>query len=326
MRLASGTLLTSLALVALPRAGAAQAADSGGRAAATGAAQAPATRDSATASSAAPAPLDADSIAARAIARRHAALAAFQHVSYDAFVKLVARDFRRPTDSTGSVVFISEKRSTAYWEHHRRYQETVTARRQTRAFEVPRSLVAVDDILDVERSHVGLATYTSAERAGGSERGRSGRGRTAASGYSVLSPFARSAPESYAYQLLDTVNVDGRRVFRLAVIPRSSATPLFVGTVEVADSTFDPVAVDLGVNEGVQFTSVTNLRYQERLHDVGGGRWMPYEIRLAGEVRPKITVPGVPRTIAGVPVPGLPERARLRAGRVARRLRVRPGG
>ena len=256
---------------------------------------------------------EADSIIAWAIARRHAVLADIHHMAYDAYVKFVARDPLQPQDSARSILFISETRSTAWWEHHGRYQENVLARRQTRGLEAPRSLVAVDGILDLDRRTVGLAPYVALAQAGASGRGGEGfgRGRGSSSKVAILSPLARTAPDRYTYRLLDTVDVGGRRAIRLAVAPRSSAEPLFDGTVTVTDSSYDLVAMDLSVNDAVQFTAVRNLRFEERLKDVGDGRWMPYLIRLTGEVRPRITVPMLPRQVAGVPVPGLPEQLRF---------------
>jgi hypothetical protein len=250
---------------------------------------------------------DADSIIARAIARRRAVLAGIHHMAFDAYVKFVARDPSQPQDSSRSVLFISETKSTAWWEHHGRYQEDVLARRATRGLEAPRSLVAVDGILDLDRGTIGLAPYAAVVPARRSDRGGFGRGHASGSKYAILSPLACSAPDRYAYRVLDTVEVDGRRAIRLAVVPRSSAEPLFEGTVTVADSGYDLLAMDLGVNDAVEFTSVRNLRFEERLKDAGNGRWMPYRIRLTGEVRPRITMPLLPRQVAGVPVPGLPE-------------------
>ena len=249
--------------------------------------------------------LDADSVVARAIARRGALLAAIGNARYDAYVKVVARDLRPSRDSTRTVLFLSETRSSAYWEPHRHYQETVEARRDARDFGGPRGLVAADDIADVGVSSVVLGGFAGGERGGAAGRweGRGGASRR----YVVPLPFARGAFERYAFRLLDTATVDGRRAYRLAVIPRSGSTPLFVGTMDVADSTYDLLGVDLGPNDAVQFGAVRGLRYEERFADAGDGRWLPAEIRLTGEVRPRITAGGLPREVAGVPVPGLPE-------------------
>ena len=268
--------------------------------------QSPAAADTGT-PAAAP---DPDSIVARAIARRRAVLEVIEHVRYDAYVKYVARDLNPRRDTARSVLFLSETRSTAYWDPHRHYQETVEARRQSHGFGAPRGLVAVDDIADVSRTGIVLGGYASPGRGGagggGMERQLGGRER-ASHRYVVSAPFGRDALERYDFRVLDTLTVGGRRAYRLAVIPRSSGTPLFVGTIEVADSTFDLLAMDLGLNDAVRFGSVRNLRLREQFADAGEGRWLPTEIRLTGEVRPSITAQRLPREVVGIPVPGLPE-------------------
>jgi hypothetical protein len=116
--------------------------------------------------------------------------------------------------------------------------------------------------------------------------------------YSLVSPIADDALEYYKYGLLDTLAVDGRRVFRLALRPESDASPLFVGVIDIADSTYDVVGIDVGVNRTVRFNFVRNIRYRQRLLDMGGGRWMPYEIRLTGEVHIGVPHPGIPGDLA----------------------------
>ena len=266
-------------------------------AASPAAAQSPAPADSG------PPAVDPDSIVARVIARRSALLAALSPMRYDAYVKMSVRDLGARRDTARSVLFVSESHSAAYWEPHRRYQETVEARRQSRGFGAPRGLVAVDEIADIDRNRVVLGGFTGAERAGGEERWRGG----GAHRYVLPLPLGRDAFERYDFRLLDSTEVDGRGAYRLAVIPRSGSTPLFVGTMLVADSTFDVLALDLGVNDAVQFGAVRGLRYRVRFADAGEGQWLPCEIRLSGEVRPRITADRLPREVAGIPVPGLPQ-------------------
>jgi hypothetical protein len=250
---------------------------------------------------------DPDSIVARAIARRNDALARIGHVRYEAYVKYVARDLNPKRDPARSVLFLSETHSTAYWEPRRHYQEIVDARRQSRGYGPPRSLVAVDEIAAVNRATIVLGGYASAGRGGEGRGGYERRGGGRSHSYVVPSPIGRDAFGRYDFRLLDTLTVDGRRAYRLAVIPRSSTTPLFVGTIVVADSTFDLLAMDLGLNDAVRFGSVRNLRYREVSADAGDGRWLPAQIRLSGEVRPRITAQALPREVAGVPIQGLPE-------------------
>src|SRR6266704_3016745 len=94
------------------------------------------------------------------------------------------------------------------------------------------------------------------------------------------------------YHVLDTLAADGRRVFRVAIEPTSQASPLFVGVIDIADSTYDVLHIDVGTNEAVRINMLRNLRYQQHLRDMGDGRWLPYDIRFSGDLFVAIPVPG----------------------------------
>ena len=263
------------------------------------------SQNPAPAGSAVPAALDPDAIVARAIERRHEVLDAIGNVRYDAYVNVIARDLAAARD-TARILFLAELHGAAYWAPRGRYQETIEARRQSSLFGAPRGLVAVDEIEDLGRERLVLGGYAGVGRGGSTDRGAFGRAGTARR-YVVPLPLSRDAADRYDFRLLDTLAVNGRRAFRLAVIPRSSTQPLFVGTMEVADSTYDLLLFDLGLNDAVQFGTVRELRFTEVFADAGGGRWLPAELRLSGEVRPRINADRLPREVAGIPVPGLPQ-------------------
>ena len=206
----------------------------------------------------------------RAIARKHELFSHLHDYRYDAYVKGVLRDFAKPQDSAASVFMISETRTSVYWEQPDHYQETILARRQSSNLDPKINLVSVGDLVNFTQDRIDVQKY------------------------SFVSPIADDAFDHYDYRVLDTLSVDGRRVFRLAIQPTSAATPLFVGMIDIADSTYDVMAIDVGANEAVRISFVENLRYRQRLKDVGGGRWMPYEIRLSGEVHFAIPLPGLP--------------------------------
>lgn len=210
----------------------------------------------------------------QAIARKREALAGVRDYRYDGYVKFVVRDLSEPPDSAESVVLITETKSTAYWEAPAHYQETILARRQSSNVDADQNFITVGEIVNFNRDRIDLQRY------------------------SLVSPIANDAFEHYDYAIVDTLDVDGRRVFRLGIRPRTEASPLFVGMIDVVDSTYDVLGIDVGVNTAARFTYVSNLRYRQRLRTVTGGRWMPYEIRLTGEVHLALPVPGIPRHLA----------------------------
>ena len=206
----------------------------------------------------------------RAIARKHELFSKLHDYRYDAYVKFVLRDLAKPQEAPEAVLLITETRTTVYWEQPDHYQETILARRQSSNLDRERNLVSVGDIVNFTRDRIDIQKY------------------------SVVSPIADDAFDHYDYRVLDTLAVDGRRVFRLAIEPTSAASPLFVGMIDVADSTYDVLGINVGFNDAVRFSFLENLRYRQRLKDMGGGRWMPYEIRLSGQVHLAMPLPGVP--------------------------------
>lgn len=212
----------------------------------------------------------------RAIARKNDVLSRIHDYRYDAYTKLVVRNTAKDEDSTESVFLITETQTTAYWEQPDRYQEVITARRQSTNLDAENNLVSVGQIVNFNRDRIDLQKY------------------------SVVSPTADDALEHYRFQVLDTLDVDGRRVFRLGIEPGTDAAPLFVGMIDVADSTYDVLAIDVGANEAIRFEFFENLRYRQRLAEVGDGYWMPEEIRFSGEIRLGVPLPGFPPRLAFV--------------------------
>ena len=249
----------------------------------------------------------AGAIVAHAIVRHSAMLASIRQYHYQAFVKIAARDDAEPAESARSVLVLAEVKSSAYWEHHGLYQETIDARHRSHDGGFGRQLVSVDEIVHLRRNRITLlAGVDPARSIGAAGRPATRTSQSDVIRYSIVSPVATDALDHYSYAVLDTVSVDGRRVLRLAVLPASETTPLFTGTLDIADSTWDVVAMDLGVNTAVQFPTVSDLRYEQRWADVGDARAMPTEIRLSGTLHPKVSARWIPRTVAGVHLPEFP--------------------
>lgn len=209
----------------------------------------------------------------RAIARKNDVLSRIKDYRYDAYVKLVISNLAKNEDSADAVFLITETETTAYWEQPDKYQEVITARRQSSNLDAENNLVSVGQIVNFNKDRIDLQKYA------------------------VVSPTADDALDHYTYHLVDSLDVDGRKVFRLAIVPNTDGAPLFVGMIDIADSTYDVYMIDVGFNEGVRFDFFENLRYRQRLRDYGDDRWMPYEINFSGEVHFGIPIPGVPKNL-----------------------------
>jgi hypothetical protein len=218
--------------------------------------------------------LTGQQVIAAAIARKHALLATLHDYEYQVSVKFVVRDLDKPPDSVSSLALISETRSTAYWRSPGHYHESIIARRRVNHLNVVWNTVSVGDIAWFQQGRVEILPY------------------------SFHSPIADDAMDHYCFRMQDTLVVDGRRVFRLAIEPRSESSPSFTGVIDIIDSTYDVMAIDVGVNDAARFGIWKQLRYQQRFEDAGDGRWMPREIRWTGEARLGLKIPRTPRHLA----------------------------
>ncbi len=210
----------------------------------------------------------------QAIARKNDLLSRIHDYRYDAYIKFIVRDLAKDRDSAESVFLITETQTTAYWEQPDKYQEVISARQQSSNLPAENNLVSVGQILNFNTNRIDLQKY------------------------SVVSPTADDALDHYRYHLLDTLYISERTVFRLAIEPKSDAAPLFVGMIDVADSTFDVLAVDVGANEAIRFDFFENMRYRQRLRDFGEDHWMPEEIHFSGELHVGVPLPGFPEHIS----------------------------
>jgi hypothetical protein len=214
----------------------------------------------------------AQRIILEAIKRKKDILSRIHDYHFDAYTKLLVRDLKKP-DST-NIFLLTETQVSCFWEQPDKYKEVITARRQSANISADNNLVTVGQILNFNKNRIDIADYQ------------------------VVSPTATDALDSYNYYLIDTVEVDGRRVFVLEVEPKSQVQPLFEGTIHIADSTFDVVAVDVGFNKGFRLGMLQNPRYSQRFAQFEKEYWMPIEIRFSGRVKLSIPIPGFPSELS----------------------------
>ena len=210
----------------------------------------------------------------QAIARKNDVFSRIHDYRYDAYVKLLIRDMDKPADSLESVLVITETETSAYWEQPNKYQETITARRQSSNLQADENLVSVGEVVNFNKNRIDMTKYA------------------------VVSPTADDALSHYDYELVDSLLEGGRKIYRLAIEPRTNAEPLFVGMIDIVDSTFDVMEIDVGANDAIRFDFFENLRYRQELRPVGDDYWMPAEIRFTGEIHFGVPLPGVPQRLA----------------------------
>ncbi len=211
----------------------------------------------------------AQRIIAEAIARKKDILSQIHDYSFDAYSRLVLANADKPDSE--NIILITETRSTSFWEQPDKYKEVITARTQSANISAEGNLVGAGAILNFNRNRIEIGSYD------------------------IVSPTARDAMDFYNYYLLDTVFIDTRPVFVLELEPKNEYSPLFVGQIQIADSTFDVVGVSVGFSKGVHFPMVDSARYYQSMAKFQNKYWMPIEIGLSGRVTFDVPFPGIPR-------------------------------
>lgn len=214
----------------------------------------------------------AQRIILEAIKRKRDILSQLHDYSFDAYTKLLVRDLKKP-DST-NIFLLTETQLSSYWEQPDKYKEVIRARRQSANLPAEGNLVTVGEILNFNKNRLEIGDYQ------------------------VVTPTASDALDSYNYYLTDTIVVDNRRVFVLEIEPKSQVVPLFEGTIDIVDSTYDVVAVDVGFNKGFRLTFMENLRYSQKFAQFQNKYWMPVEIRFSGRVKFPVPIPGIPAELS----------------------------
>ncbi len=208
----------------------------------------------------------AEEIIIEAIRRKQEILNRLHSYSFDAYTRLTVVDTAKPDSQ--SVILIGESQIKGRWEHPAKYSETITARKQTANIEAGQLIIGLGGILDFNQNRLDLGSH------------------------SLVSPTATDALDYYEYYILDTLSVDGRLVFRLELQPKNEIDPLFKGHVDIVDSTFEVVGVDLTLTPGAEIAYFKNPRYRQVCAEFEGRYWMPVEISFEGLV--DFPVPLVP--------------------------------
>ena len=208
----------------------------------------------------------AQRIIMEAIKRKEEILSRLGSYDFDAYTRLVVQDTSK-SDSE-SVFLITETQMKGFWEQPDKYSEIITARKVSSNVDPEGTLVTIGEILNFNANRIDIDPY------------------------SVVSPTATDALKYYNYYLIDTVFIDDQLVFRLELEPRNSADPLFVGTIDIADSSFEVVGVDCGFSEGFETPFIDSLGYRQRCVQFDNEYWMPVEIGFSAVI--DLPIPKLP--------------------------------
>ena len=201
----------------------------------------------------------------KVIANKHRWQEALHSYRFEAFTRQV---IRRDT----AIAQIAESYTTGYWQQGDSIREIVRQRRQTNNVPSARNFAGVGSIVNFYDDDIRFV------------------------GYSFVGPTSPEAFDNYAFRLEGSRLQDSREVFLISLLPRSRTTPLFSGTIRVADVDFALVGVDVAPNEAftLPFLEQYELSYTQQFQRFDGTFWLPVNIRVRGRFTlglPGITIP-----------------------------------
>jgi hypothetical protein len=202
----------------------------------------------------------------RAIARKRHWVDKLASYQMDAFTRQV---IHRDT----AIASITESFSRGYWQHGDTLREVILQRRQTANVPGGFNFASVGRILNFNDDEVRFF------------------------GYSFVGPTAPDALDYYDVHLVRTHHDSKRDIFEIALKPRTRTTPLFQGTIHIADESYALVGVDVEPNEAFQipFVKEKHLRYKQHFASYQDDIWLPIDIRIVADVTVGMVGISIPR-------------------------------
>jgi len=170
------------------------------------------------------------------------------------------------SSDTTAIGGIMETYTTKYWRDGDGERTIVTQRRQTADIPAEANDIRSLDVFDLNDDEQNLGKYV------------------------ITGPTAPDALDWYNYELLDVTTLNGKRVYRLRMTPKSQVAALWDGIVSIADSTWDVVQVDVHPNEAVNFPILDSLRYSQLFSLIHDKYWLPSDITLNAYLKAELLI------------------------------------
>ena len=91
---------------------------------------------------------------------------------------------------------------------------------------------------------------------------------------SFVSPVANVGPISYHYYLLDSMDIDNHKCYKVKYVPRREFELNFSGHLWIADTTYAVKKVEATISENANINFVRDLRIVQEYNEVEREVWM----------------------------------------------------
>ncbi len=171
---------------------------------------------------------------------------------------------RQVIENDTSIVSITESGTTTFWDWERGHREIQLYKRQTSNISADQNFAGVRFLPNFYDDNIEI------------------------SGFDVVGITHPNALSFYNFKLLETMQMDGKPIYKIEVIPRRKLQPTFEGVAYVDGVNYALVEVDLKPNDVVRFPPPVqefDLAYKQQFSNYGGDFWLPVDMRINGTVR-----------------------------------------
>ena len=165
-----------------------------------------------------------------------------------------------------SIAAITESYSTLYWRSNDTLRENITQLKRSGNLPKSMQIARVGTVLNFNDDEISMG------------------------GFRFTGPTAPNAFDLYDYKLRSTRKMDDFEVYDIEVIPKSRISPLFRGTIAIAERSYAVIEADLEPNEAyVQpFIHFLKSHYKQSFRLFNTTVWLPVHYRFEGNLEVQI--------------------------------------
>lgn len=171
---------------------------------------------------------------------------------------------RQVMENDTSIVSITESGTQSFWDSEKGHREVQLYKRQTSNINADENFAGVRFLPNFYDDDIEI------------------------SGFEVVGITNPNALSFYNFRLLETMQMDGKPVYKIEVIPRRKLQPTFEGVAYVDGVNYALLEVDLKPNDVVRFPPPVqefDLAYKQQFSNYGGDFWLPVDMRINGTIR-----------------------------------------
>lgn len=162
---------------------------------------------------------------------------------------------------------IVESTADGYWDKENGFYERITGRKQTANFPAEANVFSVGTIMNFYDDRIDFGDY------------------------SLTSPVADDAFDSYDYDLIGTTKINGEPVWQIVLYPGTVSTA-FEGSLWIAQSDYTIAFLELEPSKAVKLGPLSEMKFQQTFDLYQDSFWMPIDLRTFIEV--ELSLPLVP--------------------------------